>query len=123
MAITNTAKVQMVLVRLVQVCFAVFYLYLGLVYVGMVVLVPLGAFYHVFNILHLILPGLLAAPAAAGLVAGAGVLLYKVPKVWESIQEAGLKLLDQAMAQLHEFGTLARALNEQADGGGTGGQV
>jgi hypothetical protein len=116
MAKIDLAKIQVALVRFVQFCFFVFYIYAGLVYVGMVLLVPLGAFYHLFNLLHFVLPGVLAGPLALAIVGGAGYVLYGVPRLVNIVQEAGFKLAELAMGQLHDLGAIARSLRDGAPG-------
>lgn len=102
-------KLQVILVKLVQLIFAGFYIYMGLVFVGMLLLVPLGALYHIYKLFDLVIPTGLASVLAVAVVGYCGYTFSKMPSLLEFIQSVGYKLLDQAKSHYSELGNIAKS--------------
>lgn len=116
-------KIKIALVRFVQACFFVFYLYVGLVYVGMVILLPLGVFYHIYSLFHFLgIQGAIAGALALTVVVGSGYLLYQIKDIWQIIMNSGIKLAELGMGQIREIGNIAKSIKAamlKSAGGGT----
>jgi hypothetical protein len=105
-------KLQIILVKLVQLFFAGFYIYIGLVFVGMLLLVPLGALYHIYKLFDLIIPTALASVLAVAVVGYCGYTFSKMPELVEFIKAAGCKFMELAKSQYAELGTIAKRFQQ-----------
>ena len=104
-------KIKIALIRLVQACFFVFYLYVGLMYVGMVIVLPLGVYYHIYSLFHFLgVHGAIAGALALTMVAGGGYLLYQVKDLWQIILASGTKLTELGMGHIREIGDIANSI-------------
>ncbi len=101
-------RLKTILTRFVQIIFFVFFTYVGFIFLGMLLLVPLAIFLHVYHLFHAIgFSGLLAGMVAAAGTGVLGYIVYQMPDLVNVIKETGLKLLDVATNQNRKFGELA----------------
>jgi hypothetical protein len=105
------AKIKIALVRFIQACFFVFYLYVGMVYAGIVLLLPLGIFYHLYRLFHLLsFNGATAATLALATVGGLGYVLGQIQDIVQIILSSGIRLAELGLGQLRELGALAQSI-------------
>jgi hypothetical protein len=108
------AKIKIALVRFIQACFFVFYLYVGMVYAGIVLLLPLGIFYHLYRLFHLLsFNDAIAATLALATVGGLGYVLVQVQDIIQIILTSGIRLAELGLDQLRELGALAQSITKQ----------
>jgi hypothetical protein len=105
------AEIKIALVRFIQACFFVFYLYVGMVYAGIVLLLPLGIFYHLYRFFHLLsFKGATAATLALAIVGGLGYVLAQIRDIVQIILISGIRLAELGRGQLRELGALAQSI-------------
>ena len=105
------AEIKIALVRSIQACFFVFYLYVGMVYAGIVLLLPLGIFYHLYSLFHLLsFNGATAATLALATVGGLGYVLAQIRDIVQIILISGIRLAELGRGQLRELGALAQSI-------------
>src|SRR5919198_149629 len=103
--------VPVILVKFIQACFFVFYLYVGMVYTGIVVLLPLGIFYHLYRLFHLLsFNGATAAILALATVGGLVYVLVQIQDIVQIILISGIRLAELGLGQLRELGALAQSI-------------
>jgi hypothetical protein len=104
-------KINVGLVRFVQLCLFVFFLYTGLIYIGMILLVPFGVFYHLYSFLHFLSgSGVISSVLALGAVGALGYYLSKMPNVIQLLVDAGTQLARLGIDQIQQLNTLAKSV-------------
>jgi hypothetical protein len=105
------AEIKIALVRSIQACFFVFYLYVGMVYARIVLLFPLGIFYHLYRLFHLLsFNGATAAILALATVGGLGYVLAQIRDIAQIILISGIRLAELGLSQFRELGALAQSI-------------
>jgi hypothetical protein len=103
-------KINIALVRFVQLCLFVFFLYAGLIYVGMLLLVPLGLFYHLYSFLHFLSGnGVISTVLALTAVGALGHFLSRMPDVIQILVDAGTQLVRLGVDQIQQLNALAKS--------------
>lgn len=106
-------KVNVALVRVLQFCVLVLFIFIVMSYFGVLLLIPLDVIIQLVHLMTAIgIPGILAT-----IFAGAGVgylcyLIYKIPNLVKTLLDIGVELIDIAQHRIKGFEKILTTVKE-----------
>ncbi len=107
-------RVNIALVRIVQLIVFLLFAFIVLTYFGTLILIPLDVLTQVSALLTVVgLPGALAAVLSLPIVAYLGFLIYRIPRLLETVLEIGFELAIIGQSRVCEFNDIVASINAQ----------
>lgn len=113
-------RINIALVRIVQLIVFLLFTSIVLIYFGTLILIPLDLIAQLSALLTLVgLPGALAALLSLPIVGYLGYLVYKIPRLLSTVLEIGFELAIIGQSRVCEFNDIAASIGVAEYGSAT----
>lgn len=110
-------KLNLILAKVFKFVTFVLFTFMTLVYFGVLLILPLDIMAQVIRLLVLIgLPAVISAVAGIGVLAYVGLMVYRMPELYQLVLNIGLDLVNFGHAQIKRFDTIIETATVQESG-------